>query len=425
MTPPSPSTAAPEQRLLAAIVFTDVVSFSARVQSEESATLKLVERDFAVMRALGTKLSGKVIKSTGDGLLVFFTSAVQAMEWSLQIQRQFAAQARTLPPGEFLRHRVGVHVGDVFLTADDVMGDGVNIAARVQTEAPAGGICISQSVYDLVKNKIKLDVVRLEPRKLKNISEFIQMYHVLLEPRAVVVAPPAPVPAHARGVTQEEASPRRPKFAIVAVLLAIAGITAWLGRAYFEHEKDLSQSHAAQAKLGDLLPDKAARALPAAQKNPAAAVRPAGTDELKFAERALARPTAGANAEDELLRREASDSIPPAVAWAGRQLSRYNAGRPLLARPLESSAQQTLTVFTRSDGQLYSASAAGGAERKREWADFRPDQQGAILLALLHDAAPPPGPEVIRGAGAFAYFHRLPDMARRLIDERRTDSPAR
>ncbi len=421
MAPPSPSPAVPEQRHLAAIVFTDVVGFSARMGSEESATLKIVDRDFAAMRELSTKLSGTVIKTTGDGLLLYFTSAVQAMEWSVQIQKHFAAQARTLPPAEFLRHRVGVHVGDVLVTANDVMGDGVNIAARVQTEAPTGGICISQAVYDLVKNKMKLEVVRLEPRKLKNISELIQMYHVLLEPRTVAVAAAAPVTTRAAPVEQEETSPRRPKLAVVAALLAIGGIAAWLVHAHFEHQKEVNQSQSAHAQLDALLKNKATPASATAQDHGPGGTGPAGSDELKFAERALARPTGAAPADDESVQREASASIAPAIAWAIQELNRYTESRPLAARPLPGS-QQTLIVYTRGN-VLHSASAGGGAKRPIQWNEFRPEQQGAILLTLLHFAKPPPSSEVIRGAGAFAYVHRLPDMARQLIEERRAEAP--
>jgi adenylate cyclase len=86
----------------------------------------------------------------------------------------------------------------VLLARDDVMGDGVNVAARVQAAAPPGGICISQDVFGVVKNKMKLDVIRLEPRQLKNINEPVQMYHVLLHPptkRAQPLAEAKPEPA--------------------------------------------------------------------------------------------------------------------------------------------------------------------------------------------------------------------------------------
>src|SRR5437879_2666735 len=100
MPPLPPVNTTSEQRLLAAIVFTDVAGFSSRVEAEESVTLSLLERDFITMRLFSTTHSGKVIKSTGDGLLLYFTSAVDAVEWSLKTQRHFADQSSRLPPKE-------------------------------------------------------------------------------------------------------------------------------------------------------------------------------------------------------------------------------------------------------------------------------------------------------------------------------------
>ena len=177
----------PGQRALAAIVFTDVVSFSALMQRDEVGTLRRLERDFATMRAMCAQHEGAVLKTTGDGLLLYFNSAVQAVACALALQRHFAEQKKALPDGEALTHRLGIHLGDVFIGEQDVMGDGVNIAARIQSEAEPGGICISQTVYDVVKNKLTLHVTNLGPRELKNISQSIPIYRLLLEARA----PPA------------------------------------------------------------------------------------------------------------------------------------------------------------------------------------------------------------------------------------------
>ena len=169
--PPLPSGLGPGQRALAAIVFTDVVGFSARMQVDEETVLALLERDFAAMKKLCLQHSGAVLKSTGDGLLLYFSSAVQAVACALRMQKYFARKAKLLPAQEVLVHRVGIHLGDVFLNDQDVMGDGVNIAARLPAEAEPGGICISQTVYDVVKNKLALKVTLLGPRDLKNIAE--------------------------------------------------------------------------------------------------------------------------------------------------------------------------------------------------------------------------------------------------------------
>ena len=188
--PPTPP--GPGQRSLAAIVFTDVVSFSARMQADEETTLRLLRRDFAEMREICTQHHGAVLKSTGDGLLLYFSSAVQAVACALAMQRSFAGLAKTRPAPESLTHRIGIHLGDVFMNEQDVMGDGVNIAARLQAEAEPGGICISQTVYDVVRNKLALQVTQLGPRELKNISQAIPIYKLLLEAELIESAEPEP-----------------------------------------------------------------------------------------------------------------------------------------------------------------------------------------------------------------------------------------
>src|SRR5271155_5678931 len=169
--PIPPEALAAGQRVLAAIVFTDTVGFSKLMSKEEERTLRLVARDLDHMKAVCAAFGGQVLKSTGDGLLMLFTSAVQAVACALEIQRDFQKQNLELPRAERLRHRIGIHLGDVFQNGGDVMGDGVNIAARLQTEAVPGGICLSQTVYDVVNNRLPFYVNDLGARTLKNIGK--------------------------------------------------------------------------------------------------------------------------------------------------------------------------------------------------------------------------------------------------------------
>jgi class 3 adenylate cyclase len=159
------------QRTLAAIVFTDTVGFSKLMSQNEELTLKLVSRDLYYMKTTCEAFGGQVLKSTGDGLLMLFTSAVQAVACALEIQRDFQRQNIDLPKAERLKHRIGIHLGDVFQHGGDVMGDGVNIAARLQTAAVPGGICLSQTVYDVVQNRLSFYVNDLGARTLKNIGK--------------------------------------------------------------------------------------------------------------------------------------------------------------------------------------------------------------------------------------------------------------
>lgn len=168
-------------RTLAAIVFSDVVNYSGKMSQNEEHTLKLVQRDLELMTRFCEQYEGRVLKFTGDGLLMYFTSAVQAVACALETQKTIAARAATLPPQDVLQHRIGIHLGDVFVSPTDVMGDGVNIAARLQSEAEPGGVCLSQIVYDVVKKRLALQATYLGPRELKHIQEAIPIYQIVLE----------------------------------------------------------------------------------------------------------------------------------------------------------------------------------------------------------------------------------------------------
>ncbi|MDB6113481.1 MAG: Tetratricopeptide repeat protein [Lacunisphaera sp.] len=146
------------------------------MQRDEMGTLSLVRADFDRMRDQCARHEGEVLKSTGDGLLMCFSSVVQAVACALAMQAVFSGRAP-----DTLRHRMGVHLGDVFREGDDVAGDGVNIAARLQTKARPGTVCISQSVYDAVKGKLAMQVEPLGPQSFKNITEPLRVYLVTPE----------------------------------------------------------------------------------------------------------------------------------------------------------------------------------------------------------------------------------------------------
>ena len=411
--------------MLAAIVFTDVAGFSRRVQAQEAGPLKLLERDFVTMRAFAAMHAGRVIKSTGDGLLLFFMSAVQAVERALQTQRHFADQAATLAPEEILRHRVGVHLGDVIVTATDVMGDGVNIAARLQAEAPPGGICISQMVYGVVKNKLKLDVIRQEPRQLKNITEAMQIYRVLLEP-PVHRAPSAALPKAETAAPPGKSGWGAKKWAGVAIVtVAIVTAAALLLEAHRDHQRTLAGSQdvrdafAAAMRAGQPASSQTMAPTPAlgSTEAPPAAVPPA-KPRLDFAQLAIQRrPASSATEEDKHILREATACLPALEAWIPSALERYTEAAPLYVRPLGNPGFKSSTIYSDDKRQIFFVE--GGAVRKKQWQDLSADSHAAIVTSLLRSSPVPPPSEVIRGAEAFALVHRIPAMAESLIQERR------
>ena len=418
----TPSPLGPGQRSLAAIVFTDVVSFSARMQADEEATLTLLKRDFDAMRVICTEHQGSVLKTTGDGLLLYFSSAVQAVACALAMQRFFAKQAKTRPADQSLVHRLGIHLGDVFVNEQDVMGDGVNIAARLQAEAEPGGICISQTVYDVVKNKLALHVTRLGPRELKNISQHIPIYKLLLEAAAAGTVSEEPYPEEpvARTALAGRFS-RTQKIALAAILgvglLTFAGLIVY---SWVQEKKDTARSDAAQSALAAILaeeaPDAATRerlaTTLAAWRGELRDQRSTAAEEYNFAElakgvRAPRSPVAGK--PEAQLRLQVLGRMQGLFSWMGAALQRYDRDKPLVVHELSGTAPKEIRVFVGADRRLYYAE--GGAIRQRNWAELRPPVLAAIIVGALQDAQPfPPPREAVLGAQAFATFYQLPEL---------------
>jgi adenylate cyclase len=206
-----------EGRRLAAVVFTDVEGYSTRMQRDEVATMALVMADFARMSDLCAQHGGEVLNSMGDGLLLCFPSVVEAVGCSLQIQAEFAHRRTVRAEDQALVHRIGIHLGDVFRDRGQVAGDGVNIAARLQTKAQPGTICVSKNVYDLVKGKLPMQAEPLGLQQFKNISESIAVY--LLAPSGGTM-PPFPGPAPRK-------STRRWVAGALCVVAAVLGAVFW------------------------------------------------------------------------------------------------------------------------------------------------------------------------------------------------------
>ena len=168
------------ERRLAAIMFTDMVGYSALTHEDEALSLSLLQQHRHLLRPLFPNYGGREIKTTGDGFLVEYVSALQAVECAVAMQQALADQNETTPDHEQIRIRIGIHLGDVVGREGDVYGDGVNIAARIEPLAEPGGICISQQVYDHVRGKVEEPLVRLGTGELKNIQIPVEIYRVAL-----------------------------------------------------------------------------------------------------------------------------------------------------------------------------------------------------------------------------------------------------
>src|ERR1041384_2447972 len=160
-----------EQRGLAAILVADVVGYSKRIGSDEGGTLAPLEAlRTEIIQPLITKHAGRLFKSVGDGFLIEFASAVQAVSCAKAIQEANGAGRLLL--------RIGIHVGDVVVQGDDLMGDGVNVAARVEGVAAPGGIAITRAVHEQVRDKLELGFTDKGEIELKNIQRPVQVFVV-------------------------------------------------------------------------------------------------------------------------------------------------------------------------------------------------------------------------------------------------------
>ena len=169
-----------DTRQLAAILLTDVVGYTALTQTDEALTLALLEEHSTLLRPLFAEHEGREVKCTGDGFLVEFPSALQAVRCAVEIQRALHERNAAVPLDRVIHLRIGIHVGDVVHRGGDIFGDGVNITARIEPLAQPGGICLSRQVYDQVWNKTDLRMASLGKKELKNVKVPVEVYAMLL-----------------------------------------------------------------------------------------------------------------------------------------------------------------------------------------------------------------------------------------------------
>lgn len=416
-TPPIPG-----QRSLAAIVFTDVVGYSALMQENEEATLRLLRDDFKTMRHICSEHGGAVLKTIGDGLLLYFTSAVQAVACALAIQRNFAERDQNTTNGKALSHRVGIHLGDVFVNKEDVMGDGVNIASRLQAEAEPGGICISQTVYHVVRNKLALQVTRLGPRELKNISQSVPIYKLLLKAQTLEEA------AHLTQRVYDESNPpmslpsvwrRNWKIAGISVVLTLVAVFGF--RSWGRQKQARVHAETEQNALNALMADEPASAtgLPIPQFNRTLATwrtelhdkRSRALEEYNFSALAqdLRDPSSPVAGKPEAkLRAQVLQRTQFLFNWLATDLQQYSRDKPLVIRELTGTAPKEIKVYVGTDRRLYYAE--GRAIRQRNWNDLRPSVLASIVAGAIIQSDPLPSREVVQGALAFGSLYNLPEL---------------
>src|SRR5262245_43200387 len=225
------------ERKLTAILSADVQGYSRLMGDNEVATIQTLTAYRAVMTTLIQQHRGRVVDSPGDNLLAEFVSAVEALQAAVAIQHELHARNAELPEHRQMRYRIGLNVGDVMAEGERLYGDGVNIAARIESLAEGGGISISGTVHDQVANKLVLTYEYVGEQEVKNIAKPVRVWRIVMDEAAAALAEQArQQPSFAEMPRPDEAShaPESPRrrmrpgvFVLVSIgVLLLGGIVA-------------------------------------------------------------------------------------------------------------------------------------------------------------------------------------------------------
>ena len=177
------------KRKIAAIMAADIAGYSKLVAEDEEETLRRLASYRTVFDEFIAKAGGKIFNTAGDAVMAEFTSAVEAVRCAIDIQESLRTRNLAYPPSRQMNFRIGITVGDVVDHEGDLLGDGVNIAARLEGIAPVAGICISRSVYEQVANKLSVQFTDIGEQQVKNIPSPVHAFTLMTRPDETVVAP--------------------------------------------------------------------------------------------------------------------------------------------------------------------------------------------------------------------------------------------
>jgi len=199
-------------RRLAAIVAADVAGFSRLMGFDEVGTARTLRENRKFTDALVAKHGGRLVKSTGDGVLLEFPSVVDAVECAVAVQAVMAERNQGVPLDRRMEFRIGINLGDILIEGDDILGDGVNVAARLEGIAEPGGICVSSSAYEQVRGKVAVEFIDLGEQSLKNIERTVRAYAAKPQGHLGMIAPPV-LPSYP--VQRPLALPDKPSIAVL------------------------------------------------------------------------------------------------------------------------------------------------------------------------------------------------------------------
>ncbi len=380
-TPPDPTS--PVERRLATILVADVFGYSRMMGEDEERTVRTLRGHRAVFDDLLKTHRGRVFNTAGDAILAEFPSAVDAVRCATEIQSALRTRNEQLPEGHRMWFRIGINLGDVIVQDGDLLGDGVNIAARIEAATEPGGVCISGSVYDQIQNKLSLTFRQLPEKSFKNIAQPVRTFAI------GGGAPPA-----VRGAHRAAWLPRAAAAAGLAAIVMLAGGGWWVWR---DHEADRAEAARVSAEAVHEAAEQE-KAAAAAQKEAKLAA------ELLAAKEALAQSEAakaaalGAQREAQLAAelRAAKDALqksgsappvkpaePAPAAAAPHAIDRYDGvytGK--LCKTVRDGSLRCWTVSLTAQHGVLTASWSNRASAARAHATGKIAEDGNATLAL-------------------------------------------
>jgi adenylate cyclase len=243
---PAPSRPPHTERRLAALLHADAYGYSRLINEDESGTLRVLTPALTLLRELVQQHGGHAVGSRGDSLLAEFPSVVAAVRCALEMQQALQAKNTDLPENKRIAFRIGISLGEIVIDGDQPHGDGINIAVRIEGLAEPGEICLSEIVYQQVKNKLPLQYDDLGPQQLKNIPEPVRVYRIILNEAAWAVVEAA---QQTRRQTQQVRTPRRSRVMVVSVFVSVVLVTGIITVRYLSFPVPSPQSLAPTQSL--------------------------------------------------------------------------------------------------------------------------------------------------------------------------------
>ncbi|PHQ67233.1 MAG: adenylate cyclase [Sneathiella sp.] len=228
-----------QDRKLTTILCADIAGYSRLMNGDESRTLDRLKETRRIFSDFLAQYSGRLVNMTGDGIVADFASVVNAVQCAVEFQNSINEDNKNIPSDDKMLFRVGLNLGDVIIEGDDIFGEGVNVASRLEALAPVGGICISGSVFDQVKNKLPRSFEFLGNKTVKNIAEPVAVYALSLtdEPQNLSTAKAATETdeddAEIRAIVKRQAGFYRQAMMFGAIILLLFVINMWTSPGYW------------------------------------------------------------------------------------------------------------------------------------------------------------------------------------------------